>query len=469
MADERRETLLLNRNKSISPDHTAWIKEQFSKGSIISAHGREVWVKAPGRNLSRIVNIPNRDSINYKAAWVNVYNLCLDYLEGMINSACIENRFIQRMGNVWTLNGHVVIWPRFSSSNADYARGLEKILEEYIYVKGKYIQSMNKNSGIQVKKSSVAVTARTFDRPISTVKMMERPISPVKMMERPKVSTPPSEPVRPRVPQENAYADSVPVQVKTPVENVKPVEVSRTLEPKVTPKPTVQVMEEEKITTEVKPVVNNTQASKGLVIQKISDGDTLNNRDYNKLKENKPDIILLTCKNILNTKEEDIFLTNARNCLKAGLKTGAFIYGHAVDEHDGASELKVLLKILSKFSKDFSGLIIYSVDEEYIKDNQDDEKKILDYINVYNAIITTLKRSGYMAIISMGLESSKIIEDVMNRNNMGREHVITYMVVVRDVDELRDGMPRIIVDPWNDYDTVILNNAELENSLRQRL
>lgn len=454
MADERRKTLHLNRNKNISPDHTAWMKEQFSKGRIISAHGREVWIKAPGRNLSRIVNIPNRDSANYKTAWVNVYNLCLDYLEGMINSACLENRFIQRMGNVWTLNGHVVIWPRFNSDNANYARGLEKILEEYIYVKGKYIQSLNRNNGIQVKKSSISLTPKD----------MARSISPVKVMERPKVSATPSEP---RFLSETADNQiSRPVQVKVPTRPVEATEVLKPGEPKMVSKPIENVDESKPV---IKSIANNEQTGKSLVIQKISDGDTLNNRDYNKLKENKPDIMLLTCKNVLNTKEEDIFLTNARNCFKAGLKTGVFIYGHAIDEHDGASELKVLLKILSKFSKGFSGLIIYSVDEDYVRKNKDDEEKILDYINVYNAIITTLKRSGYTAIICMGLESSKIIEDVMNKNNMGREHVIIYMVVVRDVSELRGGVPRIIVDPWNDYDTVILNNAELESGLRQRL
>lgn len=452
MADERRETLLLNRNKSISPDHTAWIKEQFSKGRIISAHGREVWIKAPGRNLSRIVNIPNRDSVKYKTAWVNVYNLCLDYLEGMINSACLENRFIQRMGNVWTLNGHVVIWPRFNSDNANYARGLEKILEEYVYVKGKYIQSLNRNNGIQVKKSSVSLTP----------KEMARPISPVKVMERPKVSATPSESKVLRETADNQI--SIPAQVKAPTRSVEATEVLKPAESKIAPKPVEIIKEESKPV--IKPIANNEQICKSLVIQKISDGDTLNNRDYSKLKENKPDIMLLTCKNVLNTKEEDIFLTNARNCFKIGLKTGVFIYGHAIDEHDGASELKVLLKILSKFNKGFSGLIIYSVDEDYVRKNKDDEEKILDYINVYNAIITTLKRAGFTAIICMGLESSKIIEEVMNKNNMGREHVIIYMVVVRDVSELRDGAPRIIVDPWNDYDTVILNNAELESSLR---
>lgn len=430
MADERRGTLLLNRNDNISPDHTAWIKEQFSKGSIISAHGREVWIKAPGRNLSRIVNIPSRDSLNYKSAWVNVYNLCLDYLEGMINSACLENKFIQRMGNVWTLNGHVVIWPRFNSSSADYARGLEKILEEYTYVKGKHIQALNKNVGIRVRKSSVSLT------PTEVAK-------PVKVIDNTEVSNVPI--------TSNEVLKPMAKVVEKPIEQVKVQEITD---------PNLDVRFPAKSVD-----VNN---SKSLVIQKISDGDILNNRDYSKLRENKPDIILLTCKNILNTKEEDIFLTNARNCLKEGVKTGAFIYGHAIDEHDGASELKILLKILSKFSKDFSGLIFYSIDEDYVKQNKGDSNKILGYINVYNAIITTLKRAGYMAIICMGLESSKIIGEVMKNNNMESEHSIIYMVVVRDVGELKDGAPRIVVDPWNDYDMVILNNAELESSLRQR-
>lgn len=435
MADEKREALLSNRNNDISPDHTAWIKEQFSKRRFISAHGREVWIKAPGRNLSRIVNIPNRNSENYRKAWTDVYNLCLDYLEGMVNTACLENKFIQRMGNVWMLNGHVVIWPKFNRANADYARGLERILEEYSYVKSKYIESLNKTDGLRIKKSSVSLTPR------ENTKVIYRPVN----------ST-----------QKQSISKAIPKQK---------VESSRPEAPRIEPKEiNVPVREQKK--TQFMPLKTpngNTTQTKSLKIQKISDGDILNSRDFSKLREEGTDILILTCMNVLNTKEEDIFLKNARNSLKEEMKTGAFIYGHAKDEHEGASELKILLKILSKFNKDFSGLIFYSVDNEYIRQIKKDEEKLQDYINVYNAIITTLKRAGYTAVISMNLESGKIISEIVKKYNMEFEHNIIYMVVVRDVEDLDKSVPRIVVDPWNDFDVVELKKTDLENVIRKKI
>lgn len=450
MADKKRDALLLNRNNDISPDHTAWIKEQFSKRRFISAQGREVWIKAPGRNLSRIVNIPNRNSENYKKAWVDVYNLCLDYLEGMVNTACLENKFIQRMGNVWMLNGHVVIWPKFNRANADYARGLERILEEYTYVKSKYIKSLNKNEGLRIKKSSVPLTPRktttTYAAANST---QEKPIPKVIPKQKAEI-------IRPLTP--NIDQKEIPVPVTNSKNHTITKQISRqsNIETKSVAQPVKTYKEK---TTQIKP----------LKIQKISDGDTLNSRDFSKLREEGTDILILTCMNVLNTKEEDIFLKNARNSLKEGMKTGAFIYGHAKDEHEGASELKILLKILSKFSKDFSGLIFYSVDNEYIRKIKKDEEKLQDYINVYNAIITTLKRAGYIAVISMNLESGKIISKIIKKYNMEFEHNAIYMVVVRDVEDLDKKIPRIVVDPWNDFDIVELTNQDLENMIRKKI
>ncbi len=459
MADEKHEALLLNRNSDISPDHTAWIKEQFSKRRFISARGREVWIKAPGRNLSRIVNIPSRDSANYKKAWVDVYNLCLDYLEGMVNSACLENKFIQRMGNVWMLNGHVVIWPKFNRANADYARGLERILEEYIYVKTKYIESLNKSEGLRIKKSSVSLTPREVPK-VSNVK----PLMPKQQITRPVVKKEIEVPKRAISNVEKINATQrLTTEEKTVAPQVLPKKIAQ-------PKPVEPKPEKPKrIIKKVPSVKENITNSKSLKIHKISDGDTLNSRDYSKLREDNTDILILTCMNVLNTKEEDIFLKNARNSLKEGMKTGAFIYGHAKDEHEGASELKILLKILSKFSRDFSGLIFYSIDNEYVRQIREDEEKILDYINVYNAVITTLKRAGYTTLISMNLESGKIISKIMKQYSMESEHTIIYMVVVRDVEELGNSTPRIVVDPWNDFDTVELNNKDLENLLRNKI
>lgn len=410
---DKHSAVLLNRINDITPDHTYWIKEQFASKKIMNVHGREIWIKAPGRNLNRIVNVPCKDDPDYKQAWVDVYNLCLDYLEGSLNVACLENKFIQRMGNVWTLNGKVIIWPKFNPNDANYARSLEKLLDAYNYIKNRYINSSLKKDEIVVKKRSVKIS------PINDYKNQ-------KLKKLPKL------------------------------EYEKPKEEKQVL-------PEHRVIKKDTI-------ANNDivfkDTSRKLVIQKVSDGEILNSKDLRQLNEQKTDIVVLTCQNVLEPKEEDKFLNNAVKCYKEGIKTGAFIYGRAIDEHGGASELKILLKMLMKVQKNFSGLVIYSINDSYVKENSDSDIKLLDFINMYNAILNTLKEAGFTAMLSMNLESGKIIEDINKRYNMTNEHDISYMVVVRDIDEVKMNASTIVVDPWNDYDLVNIKNDKIISQLR---
>lgn len=398
----KRKEILINRNDNIFPDHTLWIKEQLSKKKFIYTRGREVLIKAPGRNLKKIVNIPPQNDPNYKSSWISVYNLCLDYLEGTINAACIENKFIQRMGNSWTLNGHIISWPKFNSKNADYAKELEKILDEYTYVKNKYIQKHKPKENISVKRTKV-------------------PLIPAnEIISKPEIS-----------PKKNHI-----IQKKSHIEK------------------TLNVQE---------------QTLKKYKIQKISDGDKINHADIEKLRSMNTDLVFLTCQDILNTKEEDLFIRNNIICSDHRLKTGIFIYSKMTNEHEAATELKRLVKMIKTAGDNFSHIIIYSVNNEYVKSIKNSDIKLLEFINIYNTVISTLKKAGFIAMISMNLETRIVIDDINRRYNMNHKHDIIYMILVRDVEMVDSNDSIIVIDPWNDFDTVHIKNKGLLETIKNNI
>lgn len=404
LVQEKRRAGIANRINKLCPDHFIWINSQIKANKYLATRGREVFVKKAGTSSVNIVNIPPKGASNYFDAWIKVYNYALDYLESTINYACRENKFIKNYNNNWLLNGKVIIWPRFNPETAEYAIKLDKIFDEYVNVKLNYINSSRKsNDEIRVKKRS------TYLKKASEID--EKNIQ----------STNYAAPVNQRSVVKNDLKNS-----KLVFEKGKPV-----------------LVEDKKN------------------IQKISDGDVLDTRDLSKLQSSKTDIVVITCQDVLVPKEEDIFMDNFEKCQNEGFKTGAFFYGKATDDHAAAIELKRMLKLLAKCGSDFSGLVIYSINNDFIIKNKESDINLLNFINMYNSIGNTLKQYGYSVMISMNLESAKIIEDINTRYNMQDEHDTIYMAFVRDEPDIGPNTSSIIVDPGNDYDIVNIKNKEI--------
>lgn len=398
-----------NRITNLYPEHFIWINSQIKANKYLATRGREVLIKKFGSSSVNIVNIPPKGDPDYFGSWIRVYNYALDYLENVINYACRENQFIKNYNNNWLLNGKVIVWPRFYEEDAEYAKGLDKIFDEYVSVKMNYINSYKqKDEGVSVKQSSVD-------------------------LKKPSEIDIPSDKIDYKSIRERSY--------RKPKRNT--LDNSKLVFDKGTP----------------------TLVKKDMIIQKVSDGDKLGTMDISKLRNSKTDIVMLTCMDTLEPKEEDIFLENAYKCQNEGFNTGAFIYGKAMNEHTAAIEIKRILRMLSKCSDSFSGLVIYSIDNNYVLKNRDSDIKLLDFINMINSIGNTLKQYGYKVMISMNLESGKILDDINNRYNMQSEHDVIYMAFVRDVSEIGDDTSSIIVDPGNDYDIVNIKNKELIESI----
>ena len=207
MINEKDMGALINQIREVTRDHIDWIKSQLLKpNNFMIARGREVFIDVPNSNLKNIVTIPNKNDPKYKEAWARVYNLAVDYLEGVLSLAYMKGR----------LNYKDFKWPEFKEENADYARGLEKVLDEYKAQEIARLKAIEDGKKLKVVKSSVVLT-------------------PVSVPEEVK-----------KIPKENAIKEND-IKEKTESIDVKPVSINTNLE--------------------------------SFSFQKILDGDRISNRD----------------------------------------------------------------------------------------------------------------------------------------------------------------------------------------------
>ena len=406
MINEKDSGALINQIRDITRDHIDWIKSQLLKpNNFIVAKGREVWVDVPNSKLKNIVTIPSKGDPNYRKAWIRVYNLSVDYLEGSLSYACMNG----------DLDYRTIKWPEFNPENADYARYLEAVLDKYkLFLEEKRKRELEKPS-IVVNKSSVM-------------------LSPVD-----------SEVI------DDSYKEELQL-----VDNTFSEKVNEEVLPE-----TLSVYEEPEYNlANVQEVSNNEGVLQEFVAQKILDGDKLSSRDLRDLQKNKVNLVILPCQNVDNIKEEKLFFENMHACSLEGVKTGAMIYGMATEEREAAYELKKILKLLDQCDSTFMRYVIYEVNDDFVRKNQDSEMKLLSFINAYSMIVEGLAKANYLPMISMNVTSKKILSDIYTRYNLESKYETIYVVLVRELDELDKGDSTILMDPQYDYDLLTIKDTK---------
>lgn len=154
MINQEETGALVNQIYEVTRDHIDWIKTQLLKSNnFMVAKGREVWIDVPNSKLKNIITIPNKNDEDYRQAWVRVYNLAVDYLEGSLSYACMKGE----------LDYRIIKWPEFNSDNADYARGLETILIQYRKKQEEKLKQEQEKPALFVKKSSVVLEPVKMD------------------------------------------------------------------------------------------------------------------------------------------------------------------------------------------------------------------------------------------------------------------------------------------------------------------
>ena len=351
MIDEKDSGALINQIRDVTRDHIDWIKTQLLKpNNFIVAKGREVWIDVPNSKLKNIVTIPNKGDSNYRKAWVRVYNLAVDYLEGCLSYACMKGDIDYR----------IVKWPKFDPDNADYVRALEVILDKYKLSLEEKEKEKAKEPKIIVNKSSVVLSPVSSKITEDTYKEVFEPVDEIS--------------------NEKDYE----TEKKEDYQNV-------------------QVQE--------KPLEADVHFE--FTAQKILDGDRLNQRDFRDLHERGINLVILPCQNVDNIKEEKLFLENMRACNAECVKTGVMIYGTATDEREAAYELKKIFNLLEQCGFSFVKYVIYEINDNFVLKNKDGEMRLLSLINAYTIIAEGLARENYLPMISMNVRSKKILSDII--------------------------------------------------------
>ncbi len=400
MIDEKDSGALINQIRDVTRDHIDWIKTQLLKpNNFIVAKGREVWIDVPNSKLKNIVTIPNKGDSNYRKAWVRVYNLAVDYLEGCLSYACMKGDIDYR----------IVKWPKFDPDNADYVRALEVILDKYKLSLEEKEKEKAKEPKIIVNKSSVVLSPVSSKITEDTYKEVFEPVDEIS--------------------NEKDYE----TEKKEDYQNV-------------------QVQE--------KPLEADVHFE--FTAQKILDGDRLNQRDFRDLHERGINLVILPCQNVDNIKEEKLFLENMRACNAECVKTGVMIYGTATDEREAAYELKKIFNLLEQCGFSFVKYVIYEINDNFVLKNKDGEMRLLSLINAYTIIAEGLARENYLPMISMNVRSKKILSDIIGRYNLESKYEILYVTLVRELEELDNGDSTILMDPQYDYDLLTVRDTKFQ-------
>ncbi len=380
------------RIQDVTQEHIEWIKSQLIKSNnFMHAKGRIVYIDSLENMETKYVKIPERNDLNYRKAWADVYNMAIEYLEISL----------QKAGNYDNCD---IILPAFNCENAQYARSLEMMLEEY----KKYKSTKNENK----KNNEIKVRERTIPlKPISDVHINQ------------------------------VYSKEI-LKSEQPLLNYN---------------------EENNKSNENNLSSNITDESNNIVLQKISDGELLDEHDFTMLKENN-NLIILPCIDVDKIKEEKLFLNNAQKCEDEGIKIGAFLYGHANDEIEASLELKRIVKLLESQKSNFSGFVIYEINDDYVVKNKESEMKLLSFINAYTIIAEGLANASFMPMISMNVESKKILDDIYRRYNQETKYEICYIVLAREINEIEKGKSTILVDPQYDYDMITICDTPFKNN-----
>ena len=325
MINEKDTGALINQIHEVTREHIDWIKSQLLKpNNFMVARGREVFIDVPNSKLKNIVTIPNKNDAGYKEAWARVYNLAVDYLEGVLSLAYMKGR----------LDYKDFKWPIFDESNADYAKGLEKVLDEYKEKEMARLKVIEDEKKLKVVKSSVLLT------PVNDFQ-----------------------------------------EVKDNVVAEKPKESAISLESKES--------------AEVISATNNA-GFESLSLQKVLDGDKISNRDIRELQDIGSKLVMIPCLNLDNIKDERLFLENMHMCMDENVLSGAMIYGKATDEKEASYELKKILKLLDQFPN-ISRCVIYEVNDKFASKNKDAEMSLLSFINAYTLIAEGLNKDKALA------------------------------------------------------------------------
>ena len=201
-------------------------------------------------------------------------------------------------------------------------------------------------------------------------------------------------------------------------------------------------------------------ASLDLVIRKVTDDYALDDIDFSKFREDNVDLLFIPCQD-WKRKSDRLFVQNVERCKREGFSVGTFVYGKAIDDDMIVNEVKKVYELLDRVKDSITNLVIYAVDDNYIKDNADDETKMIKFIEMYLKFPKELNNFGYETIISMDINSKKIIDDVVQKFDLVSDIPVIYTVMPKEKENVSSDESVIVIDPREEHDDVVIKNENL--------
>lgn len=209
----------------------------------------------------------------------------------------------------------------------------------------------------------------------------------------------------------------------------------------------------------LEPEVLDTYEGNNLIIRKVADGDKLTSSDLSKFRDDNVDLVFASCLDIKHRKNREVFEENIISLKKENFNVASFIYGSATTDELFSSEIKKIYEALEKVKNYITDIVIYQINDDYLKDNAEDKTKIIKFIEMFNKAYLEFKNLGYFPLISMNTSSKKIVDDVTKEFDLNCDYDAVYMAIPREMKEIDDKSSYILVDPLKDHDEVSIKNS----------
>lgn len=367
----------------------SWVQKHLKeKNSLLSCNNKERKVTIYTLSGNKTVNIPIKQSNNdmaWAAAWVNVYNICLNALEEKVQFLCLNDPLVTHVsGSKIRVGSKMIILPP-EANEITYINALESIINIYEETKAREKQELKKNikKPIVVNYSSIKI-----DKPSNHVQEQVK-----------------KEEIKEEVPKEIKKDETVP--------------------------------------------------KRKIIGQKVSDNDLLKPIDCSYFRENNDPFVLITCTDL--NKGEHIFVQNADLCKNENIPIGAFISGKAVNMDQASHEIKKMDRLLADYN--LVGPVVYEINNDYIRDNVNNQGKIIIALDIINDIAKKLNAMKFKPIICVDVDTHNIISKVNQeiRPNYKVEYPFILRILPREKDEVDESISTILMDPIFDYDIVTIN------------
>lgn len=426
--------------KFVGNDHISWIAGHLQSKdkkptipdefNILRTEGRKVIIASLLDNNMGAIPIPSIDDYKkWTEAWLSVYQLCELTLYNNFKELLNKNYVSKRYNEIACPSGKTYYLPQDSTS-VEYITILENIVVDTLATLKK-----------RVNPNVVAMAKRAQDVK-SDVNVSVVPKSPIKVAKK-EVTVGMTEAFAQRVRAQNsASVRTSPVVSKDEPSNVIEVNIPKKEVEREEAVPSV--FENEEIVSELK----------GL---KIPDHDKLNKDDIEKIIEEKPPFVLVTCADL--SKERNLFCYNAEKCLEAGLSIGAYINGKAKDSDGALKDSKKALEMMRDYQ--IGGPVIYEINNEYLR-THDSEEDFDNIINAYNGVASILTEQGYPVLVAIENDNAILLERHIKRKNIPVVFPIVYRIVPHELKEIPQNGSIALMDPQYDNDIIVIRNPQFE-------